>query len=192
MKLNDLSSVRTGLVLSRKEAKTADKSHEYRLLNLKSVSEDGTIIIDETIPFYASEELSPNYLTQIGDIVVKTSEPYTAAFITEEYEGLVIPSHFVVVRVDEAKTLPQYIAWYLNKDRIKKAFRMSCTGTLKQIKPSMVGETDIKLPTHERQRQVVELYELSRKEIQLLEKLMRQKEAYYKTLINKVNRMRGK
>lgn len=192
MKLNDLSSVRTGLVLSRKEAKTADKSHEYRLLNLKSVSEDGTINIDETIPFYASEELSPNYLTQIGDIVVKTSEPYTAAFITEEYEGLVIPSHFVVVRVDEAKTLPQYIAWYLNKDRIKKAFRMSCTGTLKQIKPSMVGETDIKLPTHERQRQVVELYELSRKEIQLLEKLMRQKEAYYKTLINKVNRMRGK
>ena len=192
MKLNELSSVRTGLVLSRKEAKTADKSHEYRLLNLKSVSEDGTINIDETIPFYASEELSPNYLTQIGDIVVKTSEPYTAAFITEEYEGLVIPSHFVVVRVDEAKTLPQYIAWYLNKDRIKKAFRMSCTGTLKQIKPSMVGETDIKLPTHERQRQVVELYELSRKEIQLLEKLMRQKEAYYKTLINKVNRMRGK
>ena len=192
MKLNELSSVRTGLVLSRKEAKTCDKSHEYRLLNLKSVSEDGTINIDETIPFYASEELSPNYLTQIGDIVVKTSEPYTAAFITEEYEGLVIPSHFVVVRVDEAKTLPQYIAWYLNKDRIKKAFRMSCTGTLKQIKPSMVGETDIKLPTHERQRQVVELYELSRKEIQLLEKLMRQKEAYYKTLINKVNRMRGK
>lgn len=189
MKLNELSSVRTGLVLSRKEAKTADKSHEYRQLNLKSVSDDGTINIDETIPFYASEKLSQNYLTQIGDIVVKTSEPYTAAFITEEYEGLVIPSHFVVVRVDEATTLPQYIAWYLNKDRIKKAFRMSCTGTLKQIKPSMVGETDIKLPTLERQRQVVELYEISRQEIELLERQIRQKEGYYKALINKVNRM---
>lgn len=189
MKLNELSSVRTGLVLSRKEAKTADKCYEYHQLNLKSVSDDGTINIDETIPFYASEELSPNYLTQIGDIVVKTSEPYTAALITEEYEGLVIPSHFVVVRVDEATTLPQYIAWYLNKDLIKKVFRMSCTGTLKQIKPSMVGETEIKLPTLERQRQVVELYDISRQELNLLKKQLSLKEVYFKTLINLVNRM---
>ena len=189
MELTKLAAVKTGLVLSRKEAKTTDKSWEYRQLNLKAVNEDGTINIDETIPFYASEELSPNYLTQVGDIVVKTSEPYTAAYITEEYAGLVIPSHFVVVRVDEATTLPQYIAWYLNKDRIKKAFRMSCTGTLKQIKPSMVGETDIKLPTLERQRQVVELYDISQQEITLLKRQIRQKKLFYKVLINKLNRM---
>ena len=189
MELTNLAAVKTGLVLSRKEAKTTDKSWEYRQLNLKAVNDDGTINIDETIPFYASEELSPNYLTQVGDIVVKTSEPYTAAYITEEYAGLVIPSHFVVVRVDITKALPQYIAWYLNKDRIKKAFRMSCTGMLKQIKPTMVGETEIKLPSLERQRQVVELYNISRQEIVLLERQIRQKEAYYKALINKINRM---
>ena len=189
MELTNLAAVKTGLVLSRKEAKTTDKSWEYRQLNLKAVNDDGTINIDETIPFYASEELTPNYLTQVGDIVVKTSEPYTAAYITEEYAGLVIPSHFVVVRVDITKALPQYIAWYLNKDRIKKAFRMGCTGMLKQIKPTMVGETEIKLPSLERQRQVVELYNISRQEIVLLERQIRQKEAYYKALINKVNRM---
>ena len=60
---------------------------------------------------------------------------------------------------------------------------------LKQIKPTMVGETEIKLPTLERQRQVVELYNISRQEIVLLERQIRQKEAYYKALINKVNRM---
>ena len=189
MELTKLAVVKTGLVLSRKEAKTTDKSWEYRQLNLKAVNDDGTINTDETIPFYASEELSPNYLTQVGNIVVKTSEPYTAVYITEEYANLVIPSHFVVVRVDITKALPQYIAWYLNKDRIKKAFSMSCAGMLKQIKPTMVGETEIKLPSLERQRQVVELYNISRQEIVLLERQIRQKEAYYKALINKVNRM---
>lgn len=189
MNLNEIALVKTGLVLSRKEARSANNIYEYRQLNLKAVIDNGTIDIEETIPFYASEELSPNYLTQTGDIIVKTSEPYTAVYITEEYAGLVIPSHFVVVRVDKTKALPQYVAWYLNKDRIKKAFRMSCTGMLKQIKPTMIGETEIKLPTLDRQHQVVELYDISRQELQLLEKQLRLKELYYKVLINKINRM---
>ena len=189
MELNKIATVKTGLVLSRKESKDASERFEYRQLNLKAVCDNGTININDTIPFYASEQLTASYLTQVGDIVVKTSEPYTAVYITEEYANLVIPSHFVVVRVDITKALPQYIAWYLNKDRIKKAFSMSCAGMLKQIKPTMVGETEIKLPTLERQRQVVELYNISRQEIVLLERQIRQKEAYYKALINKVNRM---
>jgi len=189
MKLNELATVKTGLVLSRKEAKNADRIYEYQQLNLKAVDDNGTINVSDTIPFYASEQLTSNYLTQDGDIIVKTSEPYTAVYITEECAGLVIPSHFVVVRVDISKAIPQYIAWYLNKDRIKKFFRMSCTGILKQIKPTIVGEVEIRLTPFERQRQVVELYDISQKEIQLLETLSRQKEAYYKALINKVNRM---
>ena len=53
----------------------------------------------------------------------------------------------------------------------------------------MVGETEIKLPTLERQRQVVELYDISRQEITLLERQIRQKKLFYKALINKLNRM---
>lgn len=189
MNLNEIALVKTGLVLSRKQAKITEKTYEYRQLNLKAVMDDGTINTDETIPYYASEELSPNYLTQIGDIVVKTAEPYTAAYITKEYAGLVIPSHFVVVRVKPKNALPKYIAWYLNKDRIKKGFRMSCTGTLKQIKPTIVGEVNINLPAIERQKQVVELYDMSRHELRLIEKQLRLKEDYYKAMINKINRM---
>lgn len=190
MYLNMIAFVRTGLVLSRKEAKTSDNSYEYRQLNLKAVADDGTININETVPYYTSEKLPPNYLTQVGDIIVKTSEPYTAAYITKKYTGLVIPSHFVVVRVDTNKALPQYIAWYLNKDRIKRAFRMGCTGMLKQIKPTMIGETEIELPTLKRQQQVVELYDFSRREIELYERLLEQKKIYYKSLINNVNRIK--
>ena len=189
MKLNQIASVRTGLVLSRKEAKTTNVVHEYRQLNLKSVTDNGMICLEETTCFRAAEALPSNYLTQVGDVIIKLSEPYTAVYITEEYTGLVIPSHFVVIRADSRDVLPQYIAWYLNKDRIKKAYNMTRVGVLKQIKPTTIAETEIKLPSVERQRQVIELYELSRTELQLMENLLRQKEAYYKALLNKINRM---
>ncbi|MDE5763729.1 MAG: restriction endonuclease subunit S [Ruminococcus sp.] len=188
MKLNKIAVVKTGLVLFRKESRNSN-GYEYKQLNLKSVCDNGTIDIDDTVPFYASENLTSNYLTQTGDIIVRTSEPYTPVYITREYAGLVISSHFVVVRVDTSIAFSQYIAWYLNQERIKKSFRMSCTGILKQIKPSVIAETEIELPSLERQKQVVALYDISRKEIQLSEKLLREKEIYYQSLINKLNRM---
>lgn len=189
MKLNEIASVKTGLVLSRKEARNPADEYEYRQINLKSVSDRGVINIDELTVFYATEKLQNNYLTQTGDVIVKTSEPYTAVYITDEYADFVIPSHFVIIRADIKKIIPQYIAWYLNKDSVKKAFYKSCTGTLKQIKPSTIAETEIKLPDLCRQKQVVELYELSQRELKLLDELRTKKEMYYKSLINKINRM---
>lgn len=189
MKLNEIAVVRTGLVLSRKEAKDTSEKYEYHQLNLKAVSENGIIKTNELIPYYASEELSENYLTQAGDIIVKTSEPYTAVLITDEYVGIVVPSHFVIVRVDDTKAIPKYVEWYLNKERIKKSFNMSCVGLLKQIKPTTIAETEIKLPDLEKQRQVASIYELSKQELKLIEQLKEQKQVYYKSLINKINRM---
>ena len=86
MKLNKIASVRTGLVLYRKESKNSDDCFEYRQLNLKAVS-DNVIDLEHTIKFYATEKLSENYLTQPGDVIVKTSDPYTAVYIKEEYSG---------------------------------------------------------------------------------------------------------
>ena len=189
MKLNKIALVKTGLLLSRKQSKTKDNGYEYRQLNLKSVVDNGTINMEETMLFYASKELEINYLTQIGDVIVKTSEPYTAVYVIEEYAGLVVPSHFVIIRVDKSIAIPQYIAWYLNRDHIKRNFRMSCSGLLMQIKPSTIAETEIKLPSLERQKQVVEIYETAQQEIRLYEKLIQIKKVYYKTLINRINKM---
>ena len=80
MKLSDIASVKTGLVLSRKQAKDKEKGIEYRLLNLKAVTNNCEINMNELIAYYAEEELPSNYLTQTGDVIIKTSEPYTAVY----------------------------------------------------------------------------------------------------------------
>ena len=109
--------------------------------------------------------------------------------ITEDTAGLLVPSHFVIVRTEPGKALPEYVAWYLNRDRIRKKFRLSCAGVLLQIKPSTVAETDIRLPDLVKQQQIVKLNRLAQEELALLEKQLDLKRLKYKELIETVNRM---
>lgn len=189
MQLNKIATVRSGLVITRKQApKPEDAVCTYQLLNLKAVTDSG---IDRSalLSFHATEQLADRYLTHAGDIIVRISEPYTAVYITEQTARLLVPSHFVIIRTDTDKALPEYVAWYLNRDRIQKAFRLSCAGILLQIKPSTVAETDIRLPELDKQRKVVELERLAQAELALLEKQLDLKRLKYKKLIEKANRM---
>lgn len=189
MQLNKIATVRSGLVITRKQApKPEEAVCTYQLLNLKAVTDSG---IDRAalLPFHATEKLADRYLTHAGDIIVRISEPYTAVCITEDTAGLLVPSHFVIVRTEPGKAQPEYVAWYLNRDRIRKKFRLSCAGVLLQIKPSTVAETDIRLPDLDKQQQIVKLNRLAQAELALLEKQLAYKQLYYKKLIEKVNRM---
>ena len=189
MQLNKIATVRSGLVITRKQAtKPEDAVCTYQLLNLKAVNDSG---IDRTalLPFHATEQLADRYLTHSGDIIVRISEPYTAVCITEDTDGLLVPSHFVIVRTEPEKALPEYVAWYLNRDRIRKKFRLNCAGVLLQIKSSTVAETEIKLPDLDTQQQIVKLNRLAQAELALLERQLDLKRLKYKKLIEVVNRM---
>jgi restriction endonuclease S subunit len=190
MQLNKIADVRSGLVITRKQAtKPEDAVCTYQLLNLKAVTDSGGIDHTALLPFHATEQLADRYLTHAGDIIVRISEPYTAVCITEETAGLLVPSHFVIVRTEPGKALPEYVAWYLNRDRIRKKFRLSCAGVLLQIKPSTVAEVEIRLPDLAKQQQIVKLNQLAQTELALLEKQLALKQVYYKKLIETVNRM---
>ena len=190
MQLNKIADVRSGLVITRKQApKPEEAVCTYQLLNLKAVTDSGGIDQNTLLPFHATEQLANRYLTHAGDIIVRISEPYTAVCITEDTAGLLVPSHFVIVRTEPGKAQPEYVAWYLNRDRIRKKFRLSCAGVLLQIKPSTVAEIEIRLPDLVKQQQIVKLNRLAQTELALLEKQLALKQLYYKKLIEKANRM---
>lgn len=190
MKLNELASVRTGLVLSRKQSSQIDSLPvQYKQLNLKCIIDSGDIdtkVLDE---YSASEQLKWDYLTHKGDIVVRLSSPYTAVLITEDTEGLVVPSHFVTIRADGKHLLPEYLFWLLNTEKIKKNILQNNSGSmLGTIKPSYFAELDIKLIPVEKQQIVANINLLAKKEASLLERLKEQKEIYYRELTNKIQK----
>ena len=82
MTIGEIAGVRTGLVTARKKKSVSSaRTYEYQLLNLKCIADEGYINKVYIETYETSEELKDNYLTQMGDILVRLSSPYTAVLI---------------------------------------------------------------------------------------------------------------
>ena len=117
IKLKDISVIRSGLVLSRKDAKKPTE-HAYDLVALKSISDEEWIIKNQLERFFATERLSQDYLTHKGDILIRMSKPYTAVLIDESTENLLFSSNFTIIRCETDKVIPEYLCWLLNSKGI--------------------------------------------------------------------------
>lgn len=187
MKLSELAVVRSGLVLSRKQAREKTENR-YSLLTLKSVKPDATVSEKDLDVFDAIELLHKDYLTAIGDVVVRTSMPYTAILIDEKTADMVVSSNFVIIRCYADKLLPEYLFWFLNTDTMKKdIFKNSAGNMLAAIKPQYFCDLDIELPSLREQKLIADFNMTARKELELLERLKTEKEKLYQACLETKN-----
>ena len=119
MRLGEVASIRSGLVLSRKLAKEPTE-YRYRLLNLRSIHPKGYVELDQLDVYDAKEPLGAEYLTRPGDIIVRLSAPYTAVLIDRSSENLVVSSNFVLIRTEQNALLPEYLHWLLNTEKVNR------------------------------------------------------------------------
>ena len=129
MKLQDLASVRSGLVLSRKQSKEP-VGYPYRSINLRAIQSDASINLSEVDVYQAKEPLKSEYLSQKGDIIVRLTTPYTAVLIDETTAGMVISSNFVVIRIESQAILPEYLFWLLNTQSVKHDIYENATSNM--------------------------------------------------------------
>lgn len=190
MRLNELATINTGLVTARKQdKKPTDDSIKYKMLNLKAIHEKGYINDSLLEEFWAKERIKSGYLTRLGDIVVRLTTPFTAVLIDEEHIGLIIPSHFVVIRSDLERILPEYLEWLLNTDKVRQELQQNLNSTtIGTVKPMAYAALNIAFIPLEDQKRIGELYQLSKKELHLLNQIMGQKELYYKEAINRIQK----
>lgn len=189
MKLGDLATVRSGLVLSRKQArKDKPVKMRYPLLSFRAVQPNGYIDMEQLDVFDAAEQLSPEYLTQVGDVIIRLTSPYTAVLIDEASVGSVISSNFVIIRVDRSKLLPGYLVWLINTPKIRKAiYENTSSNMLGAINAKFFSEFEIPPLSILQQQKIAELHLLSKKEAALLRRLSEEKERYYNLLIRNVH-----
>ena len=188
MKLKEIANIRTGLVLSRKKASSYDEQKKrYQQITLKSFS--NTIALQEEYfdEFFSTESIDDKYISKVGDIVIRLRKPNIAAYIDEKSAGLVIPSLMCVVRVKERSADSAFLAHYLNSTLVKKMLEREVKGTtIPMIKTKDVENIEVVLPSLEVQNKTVELMKLAAKEIKLTQKLLRQKEQFSQTILDKI------
>jgi len=194
MQLQDIAQVKTGLVLNRKRAVAESEiAKTYKQINLRAVDPEGQVDLSKLEPYDSIEKLSQDYITQRDDIIVKLIEPFTAVYIDESLEGLLVPAHYCLIKnINKKKYLPKFISFYLNTEAVSKQFYNSLQGvTVKNIKPTTLQELDvIGLPIAE-QQQAVTLLELQQQKLTLLQKLKEKEQIKQKSLTDILLKNKG-
>lgn len=186
MKLQDLASVRSGLVLARKQSRRPT-DYRYPLINLRCIQPEGTINLKEVDIYEAKEPLKEEYRSRRGDIVVRLTAPYTAVLIDDSTSGMVISSNFVVIRIENKRLMPEYLFWLLNTSRVKQKFYENTTSNmLGAIKAKFLMDFEITILPEETQQKIARLNLLSKKESRLLRELVTEKEKLYSCLLDQV------
>lgn len=194
MQLQDIAKVKTGLVLNRKRATGKDEVLKtYQQINLRAVDSGGQVDLSKLEPYYSNEILSPDYVTQNGDVIVKLIEPFTAVYIDEGLEGLLVPAHYCLIKnLNRKKYLPKFIEFYLNSNAVSKQLYNSLQGiTIKNIKPTTLQEIDIIDMPLAKQEQAVILLELQQQKLILLQKLKEQEQIKQTSLTNILLKNKG-
>ena len=186
--LKDISIIRTGLVTSRKKATAIDsETISYKAVTLKSFNANGSLMVDSLDTFISKEKIKETYLTQTSDVLIRLREPIIAVIIDANNSGLVIPSFVASLRVDKTKVDSKFLAYYLNSTITKRALNAHITGTaINMITTTNLGDLEVKLPSLEEQKKIVEFLDGASKEINLLGSLKKQKEKYYQEVFNNI------
>jgi hypothetical protein len=190
VRLDEAAVINTGLVTARKQARgVSDSIIQYKLLNLKAINSKGFIEDSLLDDFETLEEIKPIYITQMGDVVVRLTSPFTAVLIDEMHTGMIVPSHFVVIRADAKKIIPEYLFWLLNTEKVRQQLQQNISSTMiGTVKPMTYAALNIQQITLAEQRKITDIYLLSKRELMLLDQLIKQKELYYKTAIDKIQK----
>lgn len=190
MRLNEIAQIKTGLVLTRKKAEISyEIQASYRILTLKNIDVDGFFNDEPFETFYSNDQLDPQYFTQPGDVLIRLNHPHTAVFIGEEYAGLLVPSYFAIIKIVRKGFLPEFVAWYLNTEEVKKQLLRFHSGSMiPSTNKRVLGQIDIPELPEENQEAVIILARLFHKEKRLYQRLIREKEQLFKAVTRQVMR----
>lgn len=188
MLLGNIANVKTGLVLSRKKAEVEyDKKATYKLLTLKNITDDGLINTQSFEDFVSNDELDEHYFTKEGDVLMRLSHPHTSIYIKKEHSGLLIPSYFAIIKLDQKTFLPEYIAWYLNSTKVKNELEKSQSGSrIPSTNQNVLKAIPVDCITLSKQRALIELYRLHQQEKQLFKRLIEEKESWFQGVSQKL------
>lgn len=143
MRLEEIASVTVGQIMTRVAA-DRDSGNSVadtvKVLVPKAIS-SGVIIKEDLGDAELTKVIDEEKFTQAGDVVIKLSTPYDAAYVTEEYAGIAIPSFCAVIRItDENEMDATYLSAFLNSSYVRDQLTEKVVGSARP----MIKVTDIR------------------------------------------------
>lgn len=190
VKLSDVAEIRTGFMTTRNKNSGKDgKKFKYRLLNLKCIDNFGFINTSMVEDFESHEKLKSDFLTGVGDILIRLSFPYTVVFIDKKEQcGLLVPSHFAIVRAKDLISA-KYIFWALRRAKSRAALMQKSASTVALSVVTKIQIEEVMIPgfSLEKQKTIGNLFICGEREFELSMRLANVKRSFYSAILEQLN-----
>jgi len=185
MLLEDITQITIGVVLKRKEAKYKEiNSYEYKVFNIKSYEEN-----IEYDSFFCNENLE-NFVAKKGDILFRLAFPLKVIEVDEEIEGKLINNQYCIIKMSDKNNKTyniDFIKWFLESDNAKQQFEKILIGTtIRSVPVVKLRQLEIPEINKDEQEKISNIVNAWTREKYLYKKIIKEKEKYYNSIINKV------
>lgn len=132
-----------------------DKGGDMRI-QVGDVRMDGSLDVSASPRTHHSDGYD-KFIAKDGDIVFRGRAGAAAALVHEVKMPLIVASPLVIIRTDDSKALPDYIAWYINSPQAARYFSRTGQGTLiKAVGIKELAQLEVPLPPLSLQQEIAE------------------------------------
>ncbi|PID87562.1 hypothetical protein CSB07_01180 [Candidatus Gracilibacteria bacterium] len=182
-KVKNIAIVQTGVFLR------TGKKGQVTYLQAKYFNDYGELR-EELIPDLKQGDIQERHLLQDGDILfcAKGTRNFATVY-RSKYGPCVASSTFLIIRLNSKKYIPEFLALILNNFQASEYFRENnLTGTtVNSISKKIIEEFEIGLIDIGKQEKLLNIYNLHKKQIGLLENLINKKDKLIKNIILQYN-----
>jgi len=166
-----------------------DKNGRVLLIQPRNINAERTAVnFNEVLRFEPARNYSKALLKE-GDVLFmgKGTAPFACAVYNMPTQSIAA-GNFFILRPDEKRILPEYLAWMLNRKKIRETLLIaSGAGVLMPVvRKKDLEDLKIPLPPLEMQKKIIELHRLMAEEKWLMRELAEQKELLIRGVCKKL------
>lgn len=184
MKLNQIAKVEVGYPFRGKIPEVQGGS--VCVIQMKDVSVSG-INWAGCIKTELEGKRSPGWLQESDILFTARGNRNQAALVDDRvnHRPMVAAPHFYVLKCAGSTVLPAYLAWFINQTPSQRYFQREAEGSVtKSIRRSVLESLPIAIPSLEKQKSIIRLAQMIKKERQLIQQLTRNGEKLMNTIAN--------
>lgn len=183
MKLEEFAEVIVGQIMTRVTATSNNEGKSIQVLSPKAIS-NGVINMDDVGTAVITKEIDNEKFTRDGDVVMKLSTPYDAAYITAETSGLAIPSFCAIIRISGSGIDAGYLSAFLNSRYVRDQLTAKVSGGVKpMVKVTDIRSLEIPNISEADMKDIGEAFMLSGKKKETLLEMIRTEEQIMDTIV---------
>lgn len=172
--LSDIAEIRQGYQFRRKVE--SSRSGSIWVIQMANII-DNKIIDYDNLPLVSNNGIKEEHLLKKNDIIFcsRGTNNYSI-LINEDMPNIIAVSQFHVLRINNDRALPDFIAWYLGQTVAIAYFKSNAlTGVVPLITKRAIENLKIPLPPLSKQKIIAEIYKLKQREDELVHLIMDKK-----------------